>query len=78
MYARNANDIADAIKAAYPGSFAFEGIGTKGRSKSFEISLRKAGEDDMTCLWSGVKKGPPRKLKFPAVEDIVAQLSAEV
>lgn len=26
------------------------------------------------CLWSGIKKGPPRKLKFPEPEVVVSAL----
>lgn len=29
-------------------------------------------------LWSGLKKGPPRKLKFPAVEAIIDELQKQV
>lgn len=27
-----------------------------------------------TQLWTGIKKGPPRKLKFPQPDDVVAAL----
>ncbi|KAL5258032.1 hypothetical protein ACHWQZ_G012847 [Mnemiopsis leidyi] len=38
---------------------------TKPRSKSFEVSYHDG--EDVTEIWSGIKLGPPRKLKF--VED---------
>uniref|UniRef100_A0A3P9ANW2 Selenoprotein H n=1 Tax=Esox lucius TaxID=8010 RepID=A0A3P9ANW2_ESOLU len=44
----------------------------KPRGKSFEVILVK-GEKEV-CLWSGIKKGPPRKLKFPAPDVVVSAL----
>jgi len=38
---------------------------TKPRSKSFEVAV--AGGP---TVWSGVKKGPPRNLKFPTEEQM--------
>ncbi|KAK2849089.1 hypothetical protein Q5P01_008923 [Channa striata] len=36
------------------------------------------GEDESgqqeTSLWTGIKKGPPRKLKFPQPDDVVTAL----
>eukprot|EP00122_Pirum_gemmata_P012005 Pgem_evm1s11138 len=37
---------------------------TKPRSKAFELVLKLDGEDDI-IIWTGLKKGPPRKLKWP-------------
>ncbi|KAM7441906.1 hypothetical protein ABFA07_009124 [Porites harrisoni] len=43
---------------------------TKPRSKSFELSVVKEdGEESL--IWTGIKKGPPRKLKFPVSSDII-------
>uniref|UniRef100_A0A3Q0RDV9 Selenoprotein H n=1 Tax=Amphilophus citrinellus TaxID=61819 RepID=A0A3Q0RDV9_AMPCI len=42
----------------------------KPRRNSFEITLL----DGETSLWTGIKKGPPRKLKFPQSDVIVAAL----
>ncbi|KAK7137760.1 hypothetical protein R3I94_013419 [Phoxinus phoxinus] len=30
--------------------------------------------DKETVLWSGIKKGPPRKLKFPDPAEVVSAL----
>ncbi|KAL3973094.1 hypothetical protein ACER0C_024301 [Sarotherodon galilaeus] len=39
---------------------------------SFEITLQDGGKE--TSLWTGIKKGPPRKLKFPQPEVVVSAL----
>uniref|UniRef100_A0A3B3I7K2 Selenoprotein H n=1 Tax=Oryzias latipes TaxID=8090 RepID=A0A3B3I7K2_ORYLA len=42
----------------------------KPRRNSFEITLLDGAKE--TSLWTGIKKGPPRKLKFPQPDDVVA------
>ncbi|KAL4641703.1 selenoprotein H, partial [Arapaima gigas] len=44
----------------------------KPRRNSFEVTLFSEGKE--VCLWSGIKKGPPRKLKFPDPAVIVSAL----
>uniref|UniRef100_A0A3B3S198 Selenoprotein H n=1 Tax=Paramormyrops kingsleyae TaxID=1676925 RepID=A0A3B3S198_9TELE len=44
----------------------------KPRRNSFEVTLFVKGEE--VCLWSGLKKGPPRKLKFPDPAVVVSAL----
>ncbi|KAF3838453.1 hypothetical protein F7725_010221 [Dissostichus mawsoni] len=44
----------------------------KPRRNSFEITLQDGGKE--TSLWTGIKKGPPRKLKFPEPDVVVAAL----
>uniref|UniRef100_A0A8C8AZA9 Selenoprotein H n=1 Tax=Otus sunia TaxID=257818 RepID=A0A8C8AZA9_9STRI len=47
------------------------------RRNSFEVSLVK--EDGSTVeLWSGIGKGPPRKLKFPQPEAVVEALKSSL
>uniref|UniRef100_A0A8C0VGK0 Selenoprotein H n=1 Tax=Cyanistes caeruleus TaxID=156563 RepID=A0A8C0VGK0_CYACU len=47
------------------------------RRNSFEVSLVK--EDGSTMeLWSGIGKGPPRKLKFPQPETVVEALKSSL
>ena len=46
----------------------------KPRSKSFEISYQDG--EVVTEIWSGVKLGPPRKLKF-LEDDKLAELLTE-
>lgn len=43
---------------------------------SFEIYVQKDDDEEKkTQIWSGIKKGPPRKDKFPDVQkDLVPQI----
>lgn len=67
--------ISTAIEEAFPGVFQFDGIGDKGRSKSFEITVYDPESESGTLLWTGLMKGPPRKLKFPDPADIISSLT---
>jgi len=42
----------------------------KPRRGAFEITV-VFDDDTQAEVWSGVKKGPPRKLKFPDAEQLV-------
>ena len=64
MYGRRARQVLSALGQHYACTSTINA--TKPRSKSFEIAT-----DDGRLLWSGVKKGPPRALKFPDDEEIV-------
>uniref|UniRef100_A0A671RMF0 Selenoprotein H n=1 Tax=Sinocyclocheilus anshuiensis TaxID=1608454 RepID=A0A671RMF0_9TELE len=44
----------------------------KPRRNSFEITLMEG--DKKVVLWSGIKKGPPRKLQFPDPAEVVSAL----
>ncbi|TSV81505.1 Selenoprotein H [Bagarius yarrelli] len=44
----------------------------KPRRNSFEISLIEGSKE--VVLWTGIKKGPPRKLKFPEPVEVVTAL----
>ena len=77
VFLQNANLVADALKAAFP-DLEFQGIGEKGKSKSFEITYKTGEDDEGKLLWSGKSKGPPRRLKFPEPADIVDLLRAEM
>jgi len=87
VYPRHAQRVVDAITKA---GFTFGSTRIfKGRHKSFEISIekeQKAGADSAAAasssksarsvevVWSGMKKGPPRALKFPDDAIIVAKI----
>lgn len=71
MYGRNAEEVKSALLAARPGLTVVLNP-EKPRRNSFEITLLDGGKE--TSLWTGIKKGPPRKLKFPQPEDVVAAL----
>ncbi|KAK2574452.1 Selenoprotein H [Acropora cervicornis] len=46
---------------------------TKPRSKSFEVTvIKEDGEESL--VWTGIKKGPPRKLKFPVNEEVIQEV----
>lgn len=64
MYGRRARQVLSALGQHY--ACTVEVNASKPRSKAFEVSLA-----DGRVLWSGVKKGPPRALKFPDDEQIV-------
>ncbi|KAI9599223.1 hypothetical protein BDF19DRAFT_478949 [Syncephalis fuscata] len=61
-----------AIVAQFPNAI-IEMNPTKPRSKSFEITvLTEADSSDGQLIWSGIKKGPPRKEKFPDEAHVVS------
>ncbi|XP_037636939.1 selenoprotein H isoform X2 [Sebastes umbrosus] len=68
---RNAEEVKSALLAAHPElTVVFNP--EKPRRNSFEITLLDGGKE--TSLWTGIKKGPPRKLKFPQPDVVVAAL----
>uniref|UniRef100_A0A3Q3QUH6 Selenoprotein H n=1 Tax=Monopterus albus TaxID=43700 RepID=A0A3Q3QUH6_MONAL len=69
VYGRNAEEVKSALLAAIPGLTVVVNP-EKPRRNSFEITLL----DGETPLWTGIKKGPPRKLKFPQPDVVVAAL----
>ncbi|KAM3612883.1 uncharacterized protein V6R79_016327 [Siganus canaliculatus] len=64
-------EVKSALLAAHPGLTVVLNP-DKPRRNSFEITLRDGGKE--TSLWTGIKKGPPRKLKFPQPDIVVAAL----
>uniref|UniRef100_A0A3Q3KP04 Selenoprotein H n=1 Tax=Mastacembelus armatus TaxID=205130 RepID=A0A3Q3KP04_9TELE len=71
MYGRNAEEVKSALLAAHPELTVVLNP-EKPRRNSFEITLLDG--DKETSLWTGIKKGPPRKLKFPQPDIVVAAL----
>ena len=61
MYKRHANRVADLIREKHPDVPVLINT-SKPRSKSFEITYKSGERDEV--IWTGVKLGPPRKLKF--------------
>lgn len=45
----------------------------KPRRGSFEVTLLRPDGSSVE-LWTGIKKGPPRKLKFPEPQEVVKAL----
>uniref|UniRef100_A0A3Q1ENW6 Selenoprotein H n=1 Tax=Acanthochromis polyacanthus TaxID=80966 RepID=A0A3Q1ENW6_9TELE len=69
VYGRNAEEVKSALLAARPDLTVVLNP-EKPRRNSFEVTLL----DGETSLWTGIKKGPPRKLKFPLPDVVVAAL----
>ena len=46
---------------------------TKPRRGSFEVTLMRP-DGSSAELWTGIKKGHPRKLKFPEPQEVVEEL----
>ncbi|KAK7484072.1 hypothetical protein BaRGS_00024684 [Batillaria attramentaria] len=47
------------------------------RRGSFEITLNPDSKNPV-LVWSGLKKGPPRKLKFPESEVVIKEIKAHL
>ena len=45
--------------------------GGKPKRGSFEILMVKKSSEKEILLWSGLTKGPPRRLKFPEASEVV-------
>lgn len=44
------------------------------RRGAFELNLSAGGSEDQVQLWSGLKRGPPRALKFPNAEEMHSRI----
>ncbi|NXR09147.1 SELH protein, partial [Semnornis frantzii] len=76
VYGRNAAAVSEALRGAVP-HLPVEINPRQPRRNSFEVSLVK--EDGSSVeLWSGIGKGPPRKLKFPEPEAVVEALKSSL
>lgn len=72
VYKRNANKLLAELRQEFPG-IQSETNPTKPRSKSFECTLKKEDGEEV-LIWSGLKKGPPRMLKFPEADVIISAI----
>ncbi|NXS58193.1 SELH protein, partial [Brachypteracias leptosomus] len=76
VFGRNAAAVSEALRGAV-SHLPVEINPRQPRRNSFEVSLVK--EDGSTVeLWSGIRKGPPRKLKFPQPEAVVEALKSSL
>ncbi|NWZ20564.1 SELH protein, partial [Asarcornis scutulata] len=76
VFGRNAAAVSEALREAV-ADLAVDINPEKPRRNSFEVSLVK--EDGSTVeLWSGIGKGPPRKLKFPDPAAVVEALKSSL
>lgn len=69
VYKRNAAQITEGIRAEFT-DIEVELNPNKPRGKSFEITVTYDDGEDV-LVWTGIKKGPPRKLKFPELSDVL-------
>uniref|UniRef100_A0AAQ4S148 Selenoprotein H n=1 Tax=Gasterosteus aculeatus aculeatus TaxID=481459 RepID=A0AAQ4S148_GASAC len=68
---RHAEEVKSALLAAQPELTVVINP-EKPRRKCFEITLLDGGKE--TGLWTGIKRGPPARLKFPQPDVVVAAL----
>lgn len=68
MFKRKAEAVAADLRDTL-GEFEVEYNPSKPRKGSFEFTLVKDGKE--TLVWTGIKKGPPRKEKFPETSDLI-------
>ncbi|CAH1232413.1 SELENOH [Branchiostoma lanceolatum] len=71
---RNADQLAEALRAEFPAVVVETAVG---RSKSFECTVIKDDGKEM-LVWTGIKKGPPRKLKFPEPSVVVKAINNDL
>lgn len=72
MYGRQAAAVSQALRGEAPG-LALRVNPAKPRRGSFEVTLLLA-DGGRAELWSGLQRGPPRKLKFPEPAEVAAAL----
>lgn len=72
MYKRNANQLSTELMKAFSDAKVLIND-TKPRSKSFELTLIKENGEE-SLVWTGIKKGPPRKLKFPVNDELIEEI----
>ena len=77
MYKKKANELIESISKVYPkASFVLNP--QKPRSKSFEVILTTKDQslEDGHVVWTGLKKGPPRALKFPKHSQVIDSINS--
>lgn len=72
VFKRKALALVEDLRKKY-GEFEVELNPSAPRRGSFELVVSRDGKDDVT-VWTGLKKGPPRKLKFPEAETVIAEI----
>lgn len=72
MYGRHAAALSQALQLEVP-ELPVQVNPSKPRRGSFEVTLLRP-DNSRAELWTGIKKGPPRKLKFPEPQEVVKEL----
>ncbi|XP_063447780.1 selenoprotein H-like [Mytilus trossulus] len=70
VFKRRAETVVADLRQTF-GEVEVEFNPSKPRRGSFEFTLVKEGK--ATLIWTGVKKGPPRKNKFPETPDLIIE-----
>ncbi|MPC29972.1 Selenoprotein H [Portunus trituberculatus] len=77
VFKRNAVQVTDSIRSMFP-DIEVELNPKKPRSKTFECSLFQITvifeDGESVLVWSGLKKGPPRRLKFPEASNVLTSI----
>uniref|UniRef100_A0A8C6S1P8 Selenoprotein H n=1 Tax=Nannospalax galili TaxID=1026970 RepID=A0A8C6S1P8_NANGA len=68
VYGRNAAALSQALQLEAP-ELLVKMNPSKPRRGSFEVTLLRP-DGSSAELWTGIKKGPPRKLKFPEPQEL--------
>uniref|UniRef100_A0A8C0WVW6 Selenoprotein H n=1 Tax=Castor canadensis TaxID=51338 RepID=A0A8C0WVW6_CASCN len=68
VYGRNAAAVSQALRQEAP-ELPVKVNPSKPRRGSFEVTLLRP-DGSSSELWTGIKKGPPRKLKFPEPQEL--------
>lgn len=76
VYKRNAAQITEGIRAEF-SDIEVELNPNKPRSKSFEITVTY-DDGENVLVWTGIKKGPPRKLKFPELSAVLKEVKKNI
>jgi hypothetical protein len=63
----------ESIEDAFPSARVSSFVGRRG---SFEVEVKKGKTSE--AVWSGLKLGPPRKLKFPDSEKLLPLIKKAV
>nr|CAD7406711.1 unnamed protein product [Timema poppensis] len=71
-----AAELVAALKIVWPNTEVVINA-TKPRRGSFEFTLLGIGGKE-TLIWSGIKKGPPRKEKFPTSEILIEAIKGVI
>uniref|UniRef100_A0A8B9WQA0 Selenoprotein H n=1 Tax=Bos mutus grunniens TaxID=30521 RepID=A0A8B9WQA0_BOSMU len=72
IYGRNAAALSQALRLQAP-ELTVKVNPARPRRGSFEVTLLRA-DGSSAELWTGLKKGPPRKLKFPEPHVVLEEL----
>jgi len=68
VYKRNATSLSEVLRKNFP-DLEIEINPNPPRRNSFECTVVTDGKE--ISVWSGIKLGPPRKLKFPDADVVV-------